>query len=345
MQQRTLGRTGISVSRLCLGSMTWGEQNTEAEGHAQMDYALGHGINFLDTAELYSTPGRAETQGSTETIIGNWFAANGRRSDWVLASKITGPGNDWIRDGRPIDGKQVVIALEASLKRLRTDYIDLYQLHWPNREHYNFSRSWTFDPYGQDREKIRDNLLETLEALDAQVKAGKIRAVGVSNETSWGLSQYIKLADTHTLPRMATIQNEYNLLRRHFDHDLAEVCAFEDVDLLAYSPLAAGLLSGKYNDGNLPAGSRGALGAMWRLNPQSETATKAYMTLAELHGLDVCQMAIAWCLTRPFMGSVIIGATSMAQLETDIAAHDLVLSPEVIEGIEDLHRLYPSTIA
>ncbi|HCO56060.1 MAG TPA: aldo/keto reductase [Pelagibacterium sp.] len=345
MQQRTLGRTGISVSRICLGSMTWGEQNTEAEGHAQMDYALDNGVNFLDTAELYSTPGRAETQGSTETIIGNWFAANGRRADWVLASKIAGPGNAWIRDGRPMDGKQVVLALEANLKRLKTDYIDLYQLHWPNREHYNFSKSWTFDPYGQDRQAIRDNLLEVLEALGAQVKAGKIRAIGLSNETSWGTSEYIKLAETHGLPRMATIQNEYNLVRRHFDHDLAEVCAFEDVDLLAYSPLAGGLLSGKYNDGQMPAGTRGALGTMWRLNPQSETATKAYIELAQQHGLDVCQMAIAWCLTRPFMGSVIIGATSMDQLKSNIAAHDLVLSPQIIAAIADLHRLYPRTVA
>ena len=344
MQQRTLGRTGISVSRICLGTMTWGEQNTEAEGHAQIDYALDNGVNFMDTAELYSTPGRAETQGSTETIIGNWFAANGRREDWVLASKITGPGNDWIRDGRPMDAKEIVLALEASLKRLKTDYIDLYQLHWPNRNHYNFSKSWTFDPYGQDRRAITDNMAEVLEALDAQVKAGKIRAVGLSNETSWGTSEYLKIAEARGLPRMATIQNEYNLLRRHFDHDLAEICAFEDIDLLAYSPLAAGLLSGKYNDGRMPAGTRGALGAMWRLNPRSETATKAYLTLAGQNGLDVCQMAIAWCLTRPFMGAVIIGATALDQLKSDIAAADLTLSPDVMAGIEDLHRLYPRTV-
>lgn len=344
MQQRTLGRTGISVSRICLGTMTWGEQNTQAEGHAQIDYALDHGINFIDTAELYSTPGRAETQGSTETIIGNWFKANGRRADWVLASKITGPGNDWIRGGRPMDAKEINTALDASLKRLCTDYIDLYQLHWPNRAHYNFSRSWTFDPYGQDREQIRDNLLEVLETLDAQIKAGKIRAIGVSNETAWGLMQYLSLAEREGLARMATIQNEYNLLRRGFDLDLAEVCAFEDVGLLAYSPLAAGLLSGKYNDGAMPAGTRGALGAMWRHNPHSETATKAYMALAAEHGLDVCQMAIAFCLTRPSIASVIIGATAMDQLRTDIAARDVTLSEAVLAGIEEIHRLYPRTI-
>ena len=345
MDQRTLGRTGISVSRLCLGTMTWGEQNTEAEGHAQMDYALDNGINFIDTAELYSTPGRAETQGSTETIIGSWFRVNGRRADWVLASKISGPGNGWIRGGRPMTGAEVVAALDTSLKRLATDYIDLYQLHWPNRPHYNFSHSWTFAPAGQDREAVHDNLLDVLETLDAQMKAGKIRAIGVSNETSWGLTAYLSLAERHGLARMATIQNEYNLLRRHFDLDLAEICAFEDVGLLAYSPLAAGLLSGKYNDGNVPSGTRGALAAMWRLNPHSEAATKAYMTLAGEHGLDVCQMAIAFCLTRPFMASVIIGATSMDQLRSNIAAGELALSGAVLEEIEALHRLYPRTVA
>ncbi|RDE07697.1 aldo/keto reductase [Pelagibacterium lacus] len=345
MQQRSLGRTGISVSRICLGTMTWGEQNTEAEGHAQMNYALDQGINFLDTAELYSTPARAGTQGASETIIGAWLKANGRRDDWVIASKITGRGHDWIRGGRPMDGREVTAALEASLRRLGTDHIDLYQLHWPNRAHYNFSNAWSFNPHGQDRAAILDNLLDTLQALDAAKKAGKIRAIGVSNETSWGLSHYLALAERHGLARMATIQNEYNLLRRHCDLDLAEICAFEDVGLLAYSPLAAGLLSGKYNDGRMPDGSRGALGVMWRHNPQSEIATKAYMTLAGQHGLDPCQMAIAFCLTRPFMASVIIGATTMEQLSANIAAERLVLSDAVLQGIEDLHRLYPRTIA
>ena len=345
MLQRTLGRTGISVSQLCLGTMTWGEQNTQAEGHAQMNYALDQGINFIDTAELYSTPGRAETQGSTETIIGNWFEQNGRRDDWVLATKIAGPGNDWIRDGKPITGAEITTALEASLKRLKTDHVDLYQLHWPNRAHYNFSKAWDFDPSGQDRAAIRDNFHDVLETLDTHMKAGKIRAVGVSNETSWGVSEFVRLAEAHGLPRMATIQNEYNLLRRHFDLDLAETCLLEDVGLLAYSPLAAGLLSGKYNDGAMPAGSRGELGTMWRLNPQSEIATKAYMTLAAEHGLDPCQMALAFCLTRPFMASVIIGATSMDQLKSDIGAADITLSKEVLKGIDELHRLYPRTVA
>lgn len=344
MEKRELGRTGIDVTSIALGTMTWGEQNTEAEAFEQLDYATAQGINFIDTAELYSTPGRPETQGSTERMIGNWLARRKKRDDLVIASKITGPGNKWIRDGARMDARQITAALEMSLQRLKTDYIDLYQLHWPNRRHYNFERSWSFNPVGQDRQAIADNLLEVLEALDAQVKAGKIRAVGVSNETAWGLMQYLQLSDIHGLVRMASIQNEYNLLRRQFDLDLAEVSWFEDVSLLAYSPLATGLLSGKYLNGAMPKGSRGDLGAMWRLNPQSDKAVAAYVALAREHGLDPCQMAIAWCLSRPFMGSVIIGATSMDQLRTDMAAIDVRLSQEVLDGIEAIHREYPRTI-
>ncbi len=344
MERRELGRTGISVTRICLGTMTWGEQNTEAEAFEQLDYATAQGINFIDTAELYSTPGRPETQGSTERFIGNWLQRRGRRDDLVIASKITGPGNGWIRGGVRMDAEQVVKALEMNLSRLKTDYIDLYQLHWPNRRHYNFGHSWTFDPCGQDREDIRDNLLEVLGALDAQIKAGKIRAIGVSNETAWGLMQYLRLSEIHGLARMASIQNEYNLLRRHFDLDLAEVSCFEDVSLLAYSPLAAGLLTGKYLNGAMPVGTRGAMGHMWRLNPYSDKATAAYVALARQHGLDPAQMALAWCLTRPFMTSVIIGATSMAQLRSNIGAIDIHLSDEVLQGIKNIHREYPRTI-
>lgn len=344
MEMRELGRTGIFVTRLCLGTMTWGEQNTEAEAFDQLDHATVSGINFIDTAELYSTPGRPETQGSTETIIGNWLTRRGRRDDLVIASKISGPGNDWIRGGADMDAKQIVKALEMNLARLKTDYIDLYQLHWPNRRHYNFHKSWSFDPTGQDRAAIAANLLDVLGALDDQVKAGKIRAIGVSNETAWGLMQYLRLSDIHGLARMASIQNEYSLLRRQFDLDLAEVSAFEDVSLLAYSPLAAGLLTGKYLDGAMPAGTRGALGAMWRLNPHSDRATAAYVALARAHGLNPAQMALAWCLSRPFMTSVIIGATTMDQLRTDIDAAAIVLSAEVRAGIEKIHREFPRTI-
>lgn len=344
MELRELGRTGFFVTPLCLGTMTWGEQNTEAEAFAQLNHATGEGINFIDTAELYSTPGRPETQGSTETMIGNWLIRRGRRDDLVIASKITGPGNDWIRGGVAMDATQVVKALEMNLARLRTDHIDLYQLHWPNRRHYNFHKSWTFNPTGQDRAAIRDNLLEVLGALDEQIKAGKIRAIGVSNETAWGLMQYLRLSEMHELARMASIQNEYNLLRRQADLDLAEVVAFEDVSFLAYSPLAAGLLTGKYLDGAMPAGTRGALGAMWRLNPQSDRATAAYVALARAHGLDPAQMALSWCLSRPFMTSVIIGATSMDQLRANIGAARMTLPAEVMAEIEKIHRQYPRTI-
>ncbi|WP_196260935.1 aldo/keto reductase [Pelagibacterium limicola] len=344
MERRELGRTGISVTRICLGTMTWGEQNTEADAFAQLDYAVDHGVNFLDTAELYSTPGRAETQGSTERIIGNWLSQRGRRDDIVIASKIAGPGNAWIRGGAKIDAEQIVVALDQNLARLKSDYIDLYQLHWPNRRHYNFDKSWEFEPFGQNRAEIGDNLLEVLGALHAQVKAGKIRAIGVSNETAWGLMQYLQLSEIHGLVRMASIQNEYNLLRRHFDLDLAEVSYFEDVSLLAYSPLAAGMLSGKYLDGAMPEGTRGALGNMWRLNPNSDQATAAYVSLARKHELDPCQMALAWCLSRPFMTSIIIGATNMEQLRSDIGSIDVVLPGEVVEGIDAIHRRFPRTV-
>lgn len=344
MEKRQLGRTGIAVSAICLGTMTWGEQNSQDEGHAQMDYALDQGVNFLDTAEMYSIPVRAETQGATEEIIGAWFARNGRRDDWVVATKIAGPGRAWIRGGGPVSGAAVAEAVEASLRRLQTDYIDLYQIHWPNRPHYNFERSWEFDPYAQDRDAARAELLDILVALDTQVKAGKIRAIGLSNETSWGTMAFLRLAEQHGLARVASIQNEYNLIRRHFDLDLAEISAFEDVGLLAFSPLAAGLLSGKYLGGKTPKGSRGDIGDMWRRTQYSEPAIAAYVELARAHGLDPCQMAIAFALARPFMTSVIIGATSMEQLRTDIGAHQLSLSPDVLQGIEAINRLYPRTI-
>lgn len=344
MDMRELGRTGISVSRICLGTMTWGQQNTQAEAFEQLDYAQAQGINFLDTAELYPVPPRGETQGLTETYIGEWFKARGNRDKWIVASKIAGPGRAWIRGGRPMDAKEVHGALDGNLKRLGIDHIDLYQLHWPNRNHYNFDGSWDFDPYGQDREQIRDNLLEVLGALDEEVKAGRIRAIGLSNETSWGLMQYLRLSEIHGLARMASIQNEYNLARRHYDLDLAEVSAFEDVSLLAYSPLGAGLLTGKYLNGEVPAGTRGALGHMWRQNPYSDKATADYIALAKLHGLDPAVMALAWCLTRPFMTSVIIGATTMDQLRSDIGAAEITLSNAVLEGIDAIHRANPRPI-
>jgi aryl-alcohol dehydrogenase-like predicted oxidoreductase len=345
MKRNPLGRTGLQVSQICLGTMTWGRQNTEAEGHAQMDYALDKDINFFDTAELYAVPPTADTYGKTEIIIGTWLAARKNRDKIILASKISGKGPGWIRGGRGFDRQGVVEAVEGSLKRLQTDYIDLYQLHWPQRGHYHFENSWDYDPYNQDRSAVLPNIVEVLETLGDLVQEGKIRHIGLSNETAWGTMQHLAIAERTGLPRIASIQNEYNLLRRYYDLDLAELALHEDVGLLAYSPLAAGALSGKYLGGVLPAGTRGAIaGSSSRTNEMTEPAIRRYMDLAKEHNLDVCQMAIAFCLTRRFMTSVIIGATSPQQLENNIAAADLTLSRQVMDGIQDIFKRHPRTL-
>ncbi|MDQ0454148.1 aldo/keto reductase [Rhizobium paknamense] len=347
MKYRTLGRTDLSVSEICLGTMTWGSQNSEAEAFEQMDYALSEGVNFFDTAELYpTTPLSADTYTDTEKLIGNWFAKTGKRKDVILATKVAGAGRPYIRGGAPINGKTIREAVDASLTRLKTDYIDLYQIHWPNRGHYHFRAAWNYDPSNQVTERVHAEMLEKLEALDACVKAGKIRAIGLSNETCWGTQQFLTLAEKHGLPRVATIQNEYNLLYRSYDLDLAELSHHENVSLLAYSPLAAGLLSGKYLGGVKPAGSRGSINGDLggRLTEHQEPATRAYVELAKAHDIDPSQMALAFCLTRPFMGSVIIGATSMEQLKINIGAAQLTLSDEVLAGIARIHRQYPMAI-
>jgi len=345
MKTRKLGRTGVDVTEICLGTMTWGRQNTEADGHEQMDYAVAQGINFFDTAEMYAVPPDATTYGKTEEIIGTWFRKSGRRQDIILASKVAGGGRPWIRGGRGIDGPSVREAVEGSLRRLQTDYIDLYQIHWPRRGHYHWEGSWTYNPYTQDKDEVLPNILEVLQEMGKLVKEGKIRWFGLSNETAWGTMQYLKLSAELGLPRVQSIQNEYNFLRRYYDLDLAELAHHEDVGLLAYSPLAAGALSGKYLDGKLPPGSRGAIsGGNYRSNEITEPAIRAYMALADKHGLDVNQMAIAFCLTKPFMTSVIIGATTMDQLRTDIAAADVTLSPEVLDGIQQIFMRYARTL-
>jgi aryl-alcohol dehydrogenase-like predicted oxidoreductase len=347
MKFNRLGRTDISVSEICLGTMTWGTQNTEAEAHAQMDYAVDQGVNFFDTAELYpTTPVSGETYGRTEEHIGTWLKKTGKRDEIVLATKIAGGGRPHIRDGRPIEAATIREAVDASLKRLQTDYIDLYQIHWPNRPHYHFRGSWDFNAFEQDREKSVSGITEKLETLDELVKAGKIRTIGLSNETAWGTMQYLRQAEEKGFPRVVSIQNEYNLLYRAFDLDMAEVSHHGDVGLLAYSPLAAGLLTGKYLDGARPAGSRGTINKDLggRLQPLQEPAVAAYVQLAEKHGIDPAQLAIAFCLTRPFMASVIIGATSMEQLKADIGAADLTLSDEVLADISKIHRQYPAPI-
>ena len=343
MKFNQLGRTGIKVSEICLGTMTWGNQNSEAEAHEQMDYAVAQGINFFDTAEMYPTnPTSPETQGRTEEYIGNWFARTGRRKDVVLATKITGDGLKWIRDGAPISAGGLRDAVAGSLKRLKTDYIDLYQLHWPNRGSYHFRKSWTYDPSGQDTRRVRDDLHETLETLATLAREGKIRAVGLSNETAWGTMQFLRMAEEHGFPRVATIQNEYNLLCRYFDLDMAEVSRHEDVGLLAFSPLAAGLLTGKYQRGVVPPGSRRSLtpDLGGRYTKCAEAAVDAYLQVARTHRLDPAQMALAFCRTRPFMTSVIIGATSMEQLKTDIAAADIELPKVVLADIAHVYRKF-----
>lgn len=344
MQKKPLGRSDIMVTDLCLGTMTWGSQNTEAEGHAQMDRALEAGINFIDTAEMYPvTPIKPETVGHTEAIVGTWLEKTGRRNDVVLATKITGRNGGFCRDGEPISSDAITRALEGSLQRLRTDHIDLYQLHWPNRGSYSFRQNWSYEPSGQNREETVQHMEDVLGALQRQVDAGKIRHIGLSNETAWGTSMWLRVAEANGWPRMQSIQNEYSLLCRLFDTDLAEVSANEQVGCLAYSPLAAGLLTGKYLNNAVPDGSRRSiqpeLGG--RFSPFVQDAVAAYVAVAEKHGLDPAQMALAFCRSRPFMTSTIIGATSMAQLDIALGAADLTLSDDVMADIGLTHRAFP----
>jgi aryl-alcohol dehydrogenase-like predicted oxidoreductase len=345
MQFKTLGRTDLKVTDICLGTMTWGSQNTEAEGHAQIAMARDAGINFMDTAELYAVPGSRETSGRTEEIIGNWFATHKDRDQWVLASKIGGGGSAHLRDGRRPDAASVREAVDASLKRLRTDYLDLYQIHWASRGHYHFEGYWRYRPDQQDRAATLANMEEVLGAMGDLVRQGKIRHFGLSNETTWGIAQWLKLAEQKGLPRVASVQNEYSLIRRIFDHDLAELSHHEDVGLLAYSPLGGGLLTGKYFDGATPKGSRKDYQkGFWRLNEHSERATRAYHAVAARHGLDPIHMAIAFCRSRPFMTATIIGATSADQLAHVLASRDLTLSPEVLADIDATYRQHPRPV-
>jgi aryl-alcohol dehydrogenase-like predicted oxidoreductase len=344
MQTLTLGKTGLTVSELCLGTMTWGTQNTESEGHAQADMAVDHGVTFWDTAEMYPVnPVRAETVGRTEEIIGTWLAARGGRDRLVLATKVAGKGQI-IRPGQPITGATLRAACEASLRRLQTDYIDLYQLHWPNRGSYHFRQAWRYAPTGTDKAAETASMTDILTTAQALVAEGKIRAIGLSNESVWGAARWLHLADTLGLPRMATVQNEYSLLCRQFDTDWAELSLIEDMPLLAFSPLATGLLSGKYAGDVIPEGSRRSLNPdlSGRVTPQVFPAVAAYMGVAARHGLDPCQMAIAFCRSRPFKTIPIIGATTLDQLKINIGAAGLKLAPEVFEDIAETHRAYPA---
>ena len=335
-----LGHTDLEVSRICLGTMTFGEQNTEAEAHAQLDRAVAAGINFIDTAEMYPVPPRAETQGLTESYIGSWLARRGRRDELVIASKVAGPAEwlGYLRGGPQLVRSHMERALDASLERLQTDYLDLYQIHWPARS-TNFFGSLG---YTHQLEEQATPIEETLEVLADFVEQGKVRHVGVSNETPWGVMRYLALADRHGWPRIVSIQNPYSLLNRSFEVGLAEIAHREATGLLAYSPLGFGVLSGKYAGGRKPAGARLTLFERFSRysNPEGIAATEAYVELAREHGLSPAQLALAWVNTRPFVTSNIIGATTLQQLDEDIASIEVQLSDELTEAIEAIHRRY-----
>lgn len=343
MEYRKLGRTDLDISLIGLGTMTWGWQNTQAQGFEQMDYALERGVNFFDTAEIYAIPPSPERYGATETIIGNWFAARGNRDKVVLASKIAGPGMPWLRDGdNQINRRTVLAAVEGSLQRLQTDYMDLYQLHWPNRGSYHFGKTWNFNP-DFDPQAEEDNFLEVLTTLNGLINAGKIRHIGLSNETAWGLTKWLQVAKENNLPRMASIQNEYSLLCRHFEQDLSEIALHENVGLLAWSPLSRGILSGKYLNGAKPEGARLTLETRpeHRIGAQVDAATQKYIDIAKQHELDPCQMALAFVNQQRFVSSTLIGATNMDYLKTNIDSIDLKLSDDVVEAIQQVRREYP----
>ena len=339
MKFKKLGGTDLEVSLICLGTMTYGEQNSQEEGFEQMDYALEKGINFFDTAELYAIPAKKETYGKTEEIIGNWFGIKKNRSKIILATKISGPGLDWIRGGKNQYSKNNInTAVEESLKRLKTDYIDLYQLHWPERS-TNFFGKLGYEH--KDNEEW-NNFEEILNSLDNLIREGKIRHVGLSNETAWGLSKFIELSNKKNLPRMMSVQNPYNLLNRTYEIGLAEISIRELSGLLAYSPLAFGFLSGKYRNSKMPRGSRMELFGDYFSRYKSDNASKAieeYYKIATNYNLDFAQMSIKFCEIQNFMTSVIIGATNMEQLKTNIESVNVNLTNEILNKINNVHKL------
>ncbi|TCS42433.1 NADP(H)-dependent aldo-keto reductase [Reinekea marinisedimentorum] len=340
MEYRQLGRTNLKVSKLCLGTMTFGEQNTEAEAHEQMDYALANGINFFDAAEMYPVPPKPETQGLTEQYIGSWFAKTGNRDKVVMATKVASSGMNHIRPNADLRADEIVGAVEKSLKRLQTDYIDLYQIHWPSRPTNFFGKLGYVYPDGDNGVAID----ETLEACTRLVQSGKVRHIGVSNETPWGVAEYLRLSREQDLARVASIQNPYNLLNRTFEIGLAEFARQEQVGLLAYSPLGMGLLTGKYRHGARPANARLTLFTRFQryMTDLAAEVTEQYLQLAEQHELNPAQMALAFVSDRPFVSSNIFGATTMEQLKLNIASAELKLSDEVLQGIEAIHMAQPN---
>jgi aryl-alcohol dehydrogenase (NADP+) len=345
VQYQTLPGTDMNVSKVCLGTMTWGQQNSEAQAHDQLDYALAQGINFIDTAEMYPVPPNAQTQGRTEKYLGTWLARQ-RRERLYIATKIAGPGGrDWIRGGRTDLTKDVIAeGVDTSLARLQTDYIDLYQIHWPQRNVPMFGTT-EFDP---SKEKAGPSIHEQVEGMAAMIKAGKIRRYGLSNETAWGVCEFQRAAKELGVPGPVTLQNSYSLISRNVDNDLAETLFRERMSLLAYSPLAAGILSGKYRGGAKPAGARftqfDSLGIRFR-KPMVSEAVDAYAMLAKRRGMTLVQLALGYVATRWFLGASIIGATSMAQLEEDIAAAQFTLDAETLEEIRQIQLRWPNPAA
>ena len=341
MNYRKLGNTDLEVSTICLGTMTWGEQNTQREGFEQMDYALDQGVNFWDTAELYAVPPKAETFGHTETIIGNWYEKNKKRDKVILATKVAGPSRKYLRNGEnSFVGKNLDKAINDSLKRLKTDYIDLYKLHWPERNVNNFGKlGYTH------KENSWNEFEDVLENLKKYIESGKIRYVGLSNETPWGVMKYLKLSKDKDLPRMMSIQNPYSLLNRSYEVGLAEISIREKIGCLAYSPLASGYLSGKYRNGNFPKGSRMERDFdFWTRyrKPNVDKVVEEYFKISKKYDLDISQMSIKFCEVQDFMTSVIIGATTMEQLKTDIESVKVKLDENVIKEINEIQKIYPN---
>lgn len=344
MKYNQLGHTDIKVSELCLGTMTWGTQNNQEDVDQQLNYAVYKGINFIDTAEMYpTTPRTAENTGLTEKLLGNWLCERKDREKLIVATKITGEGNNDIRGGAHVTGAALREALEASLQRLKTDYVDLYQLHWPNRGSYHFRKYWNYDPRNQTGEGMEQEVADILGSVSDLIGEGKMRSFGLSNESAWGTMKWLEVSEKNALPRIVSMQNEYSLICRIYDLDMSEISVREHVGLMAYSPLGASGLTNKTLLGDPVEGSRLSMqpNLNGRFVKQSEIAIGLYGEVAKKHGLSLAQMSIAFCLTRPPMMSVIIGATKLEQLEENIAAKDLVLSDEVLEDIQAIYRDYP----
>lgn len=348
MHYTKLGRSGLNVSRVCLGSMTWGRQNTQQDADEQLNYALAQGVNFIDTAEMYAVPPTPETYGKTEAIIGDWLSRHSdKRKDMVIATKVAGNGLAWVRDGGDITKESVISAVDGSLQRLQSDHIDLYQIHWPNRTSPHFGKQWPgmVDLQQIDKSAQRAQMHAILEGLDACVRAGKIRHCGLSNETPWGLNQYLDLAKQYSLPAMVSMQNEFSLVHAKDWPYLLEQCHHEDIAYLPWSPLAGGMLSGKYLGGARPQGSRWTIAqrnGLFRDTHLAQEAVAKYQAIAKEHNMTAAQLALAWCNQVQGVTSTIIGATTVAQLEENIAAFDIQLEDEALAQIDSVLKAYPA---